>query len=135
MSAASSPAKPRAAKPKPRAKKSKPVAFVYVPGTCHKGRYLSYVGWTNDVAQRLEKHNAGTGARTTRGRSWTLLHTEGFKTRNEAMSREWHLKRDRVFRKKLMDAVREQAFTASEAKQSRASTTKAGLLRRLPSPK
>ena len=41
------------------------------------------------------------GARTTRGRIWTLLHSESFATRNEAMSREWHLKRERAFRKKL----------------------------------
>lgn len=115
MSAApSSTSKPRAKKAKPRtakaktraAKPKKPAAFVYVLGSCHKGRYISYVGWTNDVTQRLAKHNNGTGARTTRGRVWTLLHTEPFKTRNEAMSREWHLKRDRSFRKKLMDAVR-----------------------------
>ena len=113
MTAASaSPSKSRVAKSKPRgakktrAAKSKPVAFVYVLGCFHKGRYSSYVGWTNDVALRLGKHNAGTGARSTRGRVWTLLHTEAFKTRNAAMSREWHLKRDRVFRKKLMDAVR-----------------------------
>lgn len=99
-------AKPRATVKKSRAAKSKPAAFVYVLASFHKGRYLSYVGWTNDVAQRLEKHNAGTGARSTRGRAWTLLHTEAFKTRNEAMSREWHLKRDRAFRKKLMDKVR-----------------------------
>jgi len=97
--------KPRAAK-KSRSAKAKPAAFVYVLGCFHKGRYLSYVGWTNDVARRFAKHNAGTGARATRGRTWTLLHTEGFKTRVEAMSREWHLKRDRAFRKTLMDAVR-----------------------------
>nr|WP_184089381.1 GIY-YIG nuclease family protein [Afipia massiliensis] len=97
--------KPRATKPK-----SKPVAFVYVLGSFHKGRYISYVGWTNDVTLRLEKHNAGTGARSTRGRAWTLLHTEPFTTRNEAMSREWHLKRDRAFRKKLMDGVRAAAM-------------------------
>lgn len=98
--------KPRVAKSKPRAAKSKPAAFVYVLGSFHKGRYISYVGWTNDVARRLEKHNAGIGARSTRGRAWTLLHTEPFLTRNEAMSREWHLKRDRAFRKKLVDRVR-----------------------------
>ncbi|CAN5515210.1 hypothetical protein BH10PSE11_BH10PSE11_38890 [soil metagenome] len=98
--------KPRAAKAKPRAAKTRPAAFVYVLGSFHKGRYVSYVGWTNDVVQRLEKHNNGTGARSTRGRLWVLLHTEGFKTRNEAMSREWHLKRDRAFRKTLMDKVR-----------------------------
>lgn len=92
--------------PVKRSARKKPVAFVYVLGCVHKGRYVSYVGWSNDVARRLEKHNNGTGARSTRGRTWTLLHTEGFKTRNEAMSREWHLKRDRAFRKKLMDKVR-----------------------------
>jgi putative endonuclease len=59
------------------------------------------VGWTTDITQRLAKHNAGTGARTTRGRAWVLLHTEEFETRREAMSREWHLKRDRKFRKHL----------------------------------
>jgi putative endonuclease len=99
-------AKSRAAKSKPRTAKAKPTAFVYVLGCCHKGRWLSYVGWTNDVARRVGKHNAGTGARTTRGRAWTLLHTEAFKTRVEAMSREWHLKRDRAFRKKLMDGLK-----------------------------
>jgi putative endonuclease len=84
-------------------------SFVYVLGSFHKGRYISYVGWTNDVARRLDQHNAGTGARSTRGRVWILLHTESFETRNEAMSREWYLKRDRIFRKQLMDGIRVKA--------------------------
>lgn len=75
--------------------------FVYVLGTVSKKRHLTYVGWTNDVAARLAKHNAGTGARTTRGRVWVLLHSEWFATQREAMSREWQLKRDRKFRKAL----------------------------------
>lgn len=75
--------------------------FVYVLGTLGKSRHLTYVGWTNDIARRLKQHNAGTGARTTRGRAWVLLHSEWFATRREAMSREWHLKRDRKFRKEL----------------------------------
>ena len=62
---------------------------------------MTYVGWTTDVEQRLARHNAGKGARTTRGRAWVLLHTEKFRTRRQAMSREWHLKRDRVLRKQL----------------------------------
>ncbi len=81
-------------------------AFVYVLGSLHKGRRISYVGWSNDVKGRVEKHNNGTGARTTRGRKWKLLHTEKFETRVEAMSREWHLKRDRSFRKALLARVR-----------------------------
>jgi putative endonuclease len=75
--------------------------FVYVLGTFTKNRHLTYVGWSNDVARRLAQHNAGKGARSTRGRLWVLLHSESFATRRQAMSREWHLKRDRAFRKKL----------------------------------
>ena len=76
-------------------------SFVYVLGCRTPDRCLTYVGWTLDVARRLAKHNGGTGARSTRGRVWALLHTEKFATRQEAMSREWHLKRDRKFRKQL----------------------------------
>jgi len=79
--------------------------FVYVLGSRtkmrNKTRHLTYVGWTNDVARRLARHNSGKGARSTRGRVWVLLHSEWFATRREAMSREWQLKRDRKFRKKL----------------------------------
>ena len=83
--------------------------IVYVLGSHSGQRYLTYVGWTNDLARRLAQHNAGTGARSTRGRAWIILHTEEFATRNAAMSREWHLKRDRTLRKQL--AQRAQAGT------------------------
>jgi len=79
--------------------------YVYVLGTLTRTRHLTYVGWTHDVARRLDQHNAGTGARSTRGRAWVLLHSEWFATRSEAMSREWHLKRDRTFRKTLAQAL------------------------------
>ena len=79
--------------------------FVYVLGTRTKNRHLPYVGWTDNIERRLKRHNAGTGARTTRGRTWVLLHSEWFATRREAMSREWHLKRDRAFRKELARAL------------------------------
>ena len=42
----------------------------------------------------------------TRGRNWVLLHSERFVTRREAMSREWHLKRDRAFRKTLAQGLK-----------------------------
>jgi putative endonuclease len=79
--------------------------FVYVLGTTHRGRRLTYVGWTNDVARRLAQHNAGKGARSTRGRQWHLLYSETHETRASAMSREWHLKRDRAFRRELLQAA------------------------------
>lgn len=80
--------------------------FVYVLGCAGRGRYLTYVGWTLDPDRRLAQHNAGTGARSTRGRVWVLLHCERFGTRQEAMSREWRLKRDRAFRRRLVAQAR-----------------------------
>jgi putative endonuclease len=80
-------------------------SFVYVLGCRSKDRCLTYVGWTTDVGRRLLQHNAGSGARSTRGRAWVLLHTERFRTRRQAMSREWYLKRDRKFRKLLAHGI------------------------------
>ncbi|MBO5556206.1 MAG: GIY-YIG nuclease family protein [Oscillospiraceae bacterium] len=53
-----------------------------------------YCGWTNDLARRLAAHNAGRGGRYTRvRRPVSLAYWESFATREEAMSREWHIKR------------------------------------------
>ena len=79
--------------------------FVYLLGSNGKGGPRTYVGWTTDVEKRLAAHNGGKGARSTRGRIWTLLHSEEFESRNEAMSREWHLKRDRAFRRKIAGKI------------------------------
>lgn len=76
--------------------------FVYVLGAVTGARRLSYVGWTTDLARRLARHNAGTGARSTRGRQWVLLYSEPCAGKRAAMSREWHVKRDRALRKRLL---------------------------------
>lgn len=65
----------------------------------------TYVGWTNDIAKRLAKHNAGRGARSTRGRAWRLLYVEYFDSRVEAMRREVFLKRARKLRKRLSAGI------------------------------
>jgi len=84
------------------ARKDSPMeCFVYVLGSSSKPATWTYVGWTLDLERRLAAHNAGKGARSTRGRAWTLIYVERYATRREAMSREWHLKRDRRFRKAL----------------------------------
>lgn len=76
-------------------------SFVYVIGATSSRGYRTYVGWTLDPERRLAQHNSGAGAKSTRGRQWALLYIERFETRAEAMSREWHIKRDRQFRKTL----------------------------------
>ena len=79
--------------------------FVYIIGCRDKHGTRTYVGWTTDPDRRLAEHNAGTGARSTRGRLWILLHVERHASKREAMSREWHLKRDRKFRKRIAAAL------------------------------
>lgn len=78
--------------------------FVYVLGCDTPRGYRTYVGWTLDVERRLAQHNAGTGAKSTRGRLWRIIYVEEFATRSEAMRREWHLKHDRKLRKQLASA-------------------------------
>jgi putative endonuclease len=75
--------------------------FVYVIVTQDPRGARTYVGWALDPDRRLAQHNSGKGARSTRGRAWALLHVEAFASKSEAMRREWHLKRDRAFRKRL----------------------------------
>ena len=80
-------------------------SFVYVLASTGSSGPRTYVGWTTDLDARVETHNAGKGAKSTRGRTWVLLYVERYVNRPEAMSREWHLKRDRKLRKALLDIV------------------------------
>lgn len=79
--------------------------YVYVLGSVGRGGPRTYVGWTTDLMRRFAQHNDGTGARSTRGRTWVMLYAERWPERRAAMSREWHLKRDRIFRKALATAL------------------------------
>ena len=52
-----------------------------------------YTGYTTDVERRVAEHDAGEGAKYTRGRTpVTLVHVETFETRSAAMSREAEVK-------------------------------------------
>jgi putative endonuclease len=75
--------------------------YVYVLGSKAGHGWRTYTGWTTDLDGRFARHNSGAGAKATRGRSWVFLYAERHPTRHDAMSREWHLKRDRTFRKSL----------------------------------
>ena len=53
-----------------------------------------YTGWTNDIEKRLTAHNCGRGAKYTRTRlPVKLVYLEEHETKEQAMSREWHIKR------------------------------------------
>lgn len=52
-----------------------------------------YTGYTTDVERRVAEHNAGTGAKYTRGRRPVeLVHVETFERQSAAMQREYAIK-------------------------------------------
>jgi putative endonuclease len=66
-------------------------AFVYLL-RCRDGSL--YCGWTDDLARRLSRHNAGTGAAYTRSRRpVALVWHEECDGRGAALSREYAIKR------------------------------------------
>ena len=65
--------------------------FVYILRSERTGRF--YVGQTQDVEERLKRHNAGTQSATRSGVPWQVARTEQFDTRAEACAREREIKR------------------------------------------
>ncbi|ADE02751.1 MULTISPECIES: GIY-YIG nuclease family protein [Haloferax] len=64
--------------------------FVYVI-ECNDGSL--YTGYTTDVERRVAEHDAGEGAKYTRGRTPVeLVHVEEFDSKSAAMSREYEIK-------------------------------------------
>lgn len=65
-----------------------------------------YTGWTNNLEQRIKQHNAGKGGRYTRSRlPVKLVYYEVFQTKEEAMSREWHIKQ--LSRKDKLELIKD----------------------------
>ena len=62
---------------------------------------VTYVGYTNNLQKRISLHNSGIGAKFTRGRKWILIYKEKFKSKKEAISREYYIKKNRSLRNKL----------------------------------
>ena len=62
----------------------------------------TYVGYTNNLKKRLEKHNTNKGAKSTKGYKWLLIYNKKFKSKNKAMSFEYKLKKNRLERKKIL---------------------------------
>ena len=64
--------------------------YIYILYSQQMQRF--YVGSTENVERRFQEHNAGKSKSTRAGVPWTLIHTETFETRAEAMLRERKIK-------------------------------------------
>ena len=63
-----------------------------------------YTGWTNDLEKRIGAHNAGKGAKYTKVRlPVELVYYEEFNTKEEAMRREYVIKKmSKIQKEKLI---------------------------------
>ena len=71
--------------------------YVYMLKSISK-KSVTYVGYTKNLINRIKLHNAGKGAKFTRGRKWKLIYKEKYKTKNQAISREYYIKKSRTLR-------------------------------------
>ena len=72
--------------------------YVYMIKSIKYGKMKTYVGYTIDLKKRLFAHNSGKGAKFTRGRHWEIIYIEKYATKNEAIFREYYIKKNRKFR-------------------------------------
>ena len=65
-----------------------------------------YTGYTTDVERRVREHDAGDGAKYTRGRTPVeLIHVESFDSQSDAMSREYEIKQySRAEKERLVES-------------------------------
>ena len=71
--------------------------YVYMLKSISK-KSVTYVGYTNNLLNRIRLHNSGKGAKFTRGRKWKLIYKEKYNTKNQAISREYYIKKNKTLR-------------------------------------
>ena len=77
--------------------------YVYMLKSTSVGLNKTYVGYTKNIKNRLTKHNSNKGAKSTKGHKWILIFKKRFNTKNEAMSFEYKLKKNRKQRKLILE--------------------------------
>ena len=77
--------------------------YVYLLVTEHHSKLISYVGYTNDLKNRVKLHNSSKGAKFTKGRKWNLAYKKKYHTKSIAMQEEYKLKKNYKLRKKIKE--------------------------------
>ena len=75
--------------------------YVYLILSKVKNKTISYVGYTNNLSKRINLHNSNKGAKFTKGKKWKLIYYEKYDSKNEAMKKEYSLKKNYYLRNKL----------------------------------
>ena len=85
------------------------VYYVYFIKTLDNYRFKTYVGYTNNLNKRLEKHNSNLGAKSTRGYKWEFVYKKKFYSKSRALSFEYKLKKDRKERLRLLNDFKKKS--------------------------
>ena len=75
--------------------------FVYMILSKQKDKWISYVGYTNNILNRILLHNSSKGAKFTKGKEWKLIYFKRYQNKLDAMKNEYRLKKDYKLRKKI----------------------------------
>ena len=75
--------------------------YVYLIVSKVKKKTISYVGYTNNINNRINLHNSGKGAKFTKGKKWKLIYSKKYETKRTAMIQEYKLKKNYKLRKKI----------------------------------
>ena len=75
--------------------------FVYMLKCISSAKKRTYVGYTNNLKNRLKKHNNNNGAKYTKGNKWKVIYKKKFLSKSKAMSYEYILKHDKKERIKI----------------------------------
>ena len=76
--------------------------FVYMLMSISTNNKKTYVGYTNNLTERLKKHNSNKGAKSTKGYKWKIIFKKKFQTKSKAMSYEYKLKKNKKERLTLI---------------------------------
>ena len=76
--------------------------YTYMLKSISPGFKKTYVGYTNDLKSRLDKHNSNKGAKATKGYKWQIIFKKRFLSKSKAMSYEYLLKNDRKKRLSIL---------------------------------
>ena len=77
--------------------------YVYMLKSINRITTKTYVGYTNDLNKRLRKHNTNRGAKSTKGYKWIVIYKKRFINKNDALSYEYQLKKNRKKRATLLN--------------------------------
>ena len=72
--------------------------YVYILLSRRKNKYITYIGYTNNLKKRLHLHNNSKGAKFTKGSIWKIIYKKKFLYKNKALKYEYYLKKNRSLR-------------------------------------